>query len=114
MAVCDARVEQLRDKRKQWKECLDGEDSNCIAKQLNRMTWNITAFRVLMEDAVPLAQDAEEGGKQINRLLFNLLQDSFSESLLMALCDSPPLSDSGGAFFLRRNDRGVFGFEHFG
>lgn len=62
MFMCDACIEQLRDKRRQWIDCLDGDDVNSICNQLLRMTWNITAFRVLMEAAFDLAPDADEGG----------------------------------------------------
>jgi len=85
MIMCDAHLEQLREKRRQWIECLDGEDDNSITNQLTKMTWNITAFRVLMENAFDLAPVAEEGGKQLNWLLFGLLQESFLESLLLGL-----------------------------
>jgi hypothetical protein len=78
MVVCDVCVNQLREKRKQWNECLNGGDDNSITKQLTKMTRNITAFRVLMENAFDLAPEAEEGGKQLNRLLFGLLQQSYS------------------------------------
>jgi hypothetical protein len=85
MALCDAHFEQLRDKTQQWIDCLDGEDLNSITNQLTRLTWNITAFRVLVEEAYDLASDAPEGCKQLNGLLFRLLQESFLESLLMGL-----------------------------
>lgn len=85
MAVCDAHIEQLRDKRQQWIDCLDGKDINSIRNQLARMTWNITAFRVLMEDVFDRAPDTEEGGKQVNWLLVELLKESFLASILLAL-----------------------------
>jgi len=85
MFICDAHVEQLRDKRQQWIDCLEGEDVNSITKQLTRMTWNITAFRVLMEECFDRAPNGEGGGKQVNWLLVELLKESFLASLLLAL-----------------------------
>jgi hypothetical protein len=85
MVMCDVHVEQLRDKRRQWIDCIDGDDDNSIFNQLTRMTGNITAFRVLMEEAFDRAPDAEEGGKQVNWLLVDLLKESFLTSLLLGL-----------------------------
>jgi hypothetical protein len=102
MVMCDAHIEQLRDKREQWIDCLDGNDVHSIANQLTQMTWNLTAFRVLME-AYDLAPDADEGGKQTNGLLFGLLQESFLASLLLGirrLMDKERLGGNRGVYSL--------------
>jgi len=100
MCQLDESVTQLREKRAHWTDCLVSDDVNSIQNQLTRMTWNITVFRVLMEEALPRAPDAEGGGKQLNGPLLRLLQESFLESLLLGF---RRLMDRGGL----DGDRGV-------
>jgi len=51
MVMCNAHVEQLRDKRKQWIECLDGNDVNSISNQLVRVarTCSVRLFEIFGE-----------------------------------------------------------------
>jgi hypothetical protein len=85
MVVCDHRIHQLRDKMKEWTACLAGEDDNSIFNQLRRASWNIAAYRVLVEEVHRIAPNSEEGGKQLDPILFGLLHSCFSDSLLMTL-----------------------------
>jgi len=96
-------MNQLRDKWNQWNDCLNGGDVNSIANQLARMTWDITAFRVLVE-AHQSASEGDATTRRFNGFPFHLLHKCFSESLLFSfrrLMDGYGLDGKQGVYSLR-------------
>lgn len=101
MGMRDAHLNELREKRKQWNDCLNGEDVNTITSQLARMTWDIVAFRVLVE-AHNLGTE-EVRSERFNAFPFRLLHKCFSESLLIGfrrLMDNCGLDGNRGVYSL--------------
>jgi len=102
MTTCDFCMNQLRDRHKQWNDCLNGDDVNSISHQLDRMTRDITDFRVLLE-AHQLASERDGNAKWINEFPFRLLHKCFSESLLLSfrrLMDGEGRDEKHGVYSL--------------
>jgi len=72
-------MQTLAEKRKVWLEVLSGKDRHSITKQITRMTWDATAFRVVNE-ARRLAPRDPDGGVQLNGLMYSLLDRAFFAS----------------------------------
>jgi hypothetical protein len=78
------QLASLRSMREIWKERFELGKPNSIATQLCRLTLNVQGFEVFQE-AVALSPDAEDGGKQLNGMVFRLLTDSFLDSFMSSI-----------------------------
>ncbi len=100
-----ATLERFTSLREHWVECLRGEDVHSVQQQLWKIMWNAASYRTINE-ARRLAPDAQEGEKQINGMLHQLLDECFVDSQLSAvrrLTDtSSELRDEG------KKDRSIF------
>ena len=93
---------QLSEKRKKWIECLDGNDRNSIRQQIVQMTWNVAAYRIVIE-ARRLARPASDGGVELNGMVNELLDQSFAQSHMVAirrLTDTGELAGKKGVYSL--------------
>lgn len=93
---------ELSEKRKEWIECLDGNDRNSIRQQIVRMTWNVAAYRMVIE-ARRLARPSSDGGVELNGMVNELLDQSFAQSHMIAirrLTDASGLTGKKGVYSL--------------
>lgn len=93
---------ELSKKRTEWIECLDGNDRNSIRQQIVRMTWNVAAYRIVIE-ARRLAPPASDGGVELNGMVNELLDQSFAQSHMVAirrLTDTGELTGNKGVYSL--------------
>lgn len=77
----NAQVAKLTRLRAEWLDQLNVSKTNSVGAQLVALTWDVVAYEIFRE-AVRLAPDAEEGGKQLNGLVFNLLSRGFHKSFM--------------------------------
>ena len=76
-------------KRKQWLECLHGEDENSIGRQIEGLLWGLCSWSTI-NYARKLAPRDENGGAMGCGLLHGLLDRCFVTSQMLAvrrLCD---------------------------
>ena len=93
---------ELSEKRKEWVECLNGNDRNSIRQQIVQMTWNVAAYRMVIE-ARRLACTASDGGVELNGMVNELLDQSFAQSHMIAirrLTDTGELAGKKGVYSL--------------
>src|SRR3989339_1821041 len=94
--------EQFKTKRELWIQCLNGEDKNSIMKQIYHMIWNAAVFKIVNE-SIRLAPVDKNGVKQLNGMVFNLVDNCFFESQFIAirrLTDSNSLEGNKSVFSL--------------
>jgi hypothetical protein len=75
------KIARLTELRNYWLSQFDVTKRNSVAAQLTSITWDITAFEVFREVA-NLSEDASDGGKRLNGLIFNLLARSFYKGFM--------------------------------
>jgi len=83
-ALATAEFQKFQELRKEWRDCLFGEDRNSIWRQLSRMLWNSAAFQIVNEGRMS-APPRDEGGLQINGLVHGLINDGFFTMELVAI-----------------------------
>ena len=76
--------EEYKTKRELWMKCLGLSDNHGIYAQLLRMVWNDAAFRMINE-ARGMALPTENGGVKINRMMHQLINESFFAWQMMAI-----------------------------
>ncbi len=77
----DRVLEKVRALRDKWISRFDIKKKNSIALQLTNITWDITCFKIV-DEAVRLAPESPDGGRQLNGAVYNLLTRSFAKGLM--------------------------------
>lgn len=94
--------EQFKARRELWIQSLNGEDKNSIMKQIYHMIWNAAVFKIVNE-SIKLVPVDKNGVKQLNGMVFNLLDNCFFESQFITirrLTDIYPLEGDKSVFSL--------------
>ncbi len=92
----------LAEKRREWLDCLSGEDEHSVYQQIHAMIWDAASFHVINQ-AVRFAPPADGGGVQLSGLLHTLLNRCFFESQMISIrrqTDSYGITGEKGVFSL--------------
>jgi HEPN superfamily AbiU2-like protein len=77
-------LENLKAKREEWLNRINAEDRNSIQRQICSMIWDAAVFRVINESR-RLANNAKEGGVELNGMVHNLIDKCFFQSQMTSI-----------------------------
>jgi hypothetical protein len=77
-------LDQLKEKRKLWIECMSGKDRNSILNQINNLVWNAAVFKVINESRKYIPESAD-GERQSNEMLHTFINRCFFDSQFSAI-----------------------------
>jgi len=86
-----------------WRECLEGDDTNSIMRQLVQMTWDAAIFHMVYESRKATIRQNPDNPR-INPYFYQFLDRCFFESQAIAIrrvIDKSPISGNRGVYSLR-------------